>query len=435
MRSLFITAVYLAFFIFGIRAPFVLVLGYVWVDIFTPQYVVYGILNALPVSMIMSGAVILAWLLLKSSPIVKLRPQTVLVFVFGLWMTLTLSWAVVPDPAFQKWDWAIKGVLFSCLVPSFFRSREQLESLLWVILLSGMAHCLPFGAKVVLSGGGYGQALGLVGSNSGYGEGSTLAMFSASLVPIALYLYKHGVIFQGRLIKLILAGCCIAALLTALGTFARTGLVCTAVVAIGLFITSRRKVIFGIVLGVVLAGAVAVMGASWEDRMSTITTAQNEASAMGRVGVWLWTIDYVKEHPLGGSFNVYFINKIELPMEDGTVLVAEGKAFHSIYFEVLGETGFPGLALCALIALVMLRAYWKIARQARGEQLWMSDLSKALIITSFAFFAGGLFIGVAFQSYFYYLVAMSAILQNLFEASAIEVRRKNDANLAEVPAY
>jgi probable O-glycosylation ligase (exosortase A-associated) len=434
MRSLFITAVYLAFFVFGVRAPFVLVLGYVWVDIFTPQYVVYGILNSLPVSMIMSGAVIFAWLLLKPSPFIRVRLQTVLVFLFGLWITLTLTWAVVPEAAYEKWNWAIKAVMFSCLVPAFFRSRVQLEALLWVILLSGMAHCLPFGAKVVLSGGGYGQALGLVGSNSGYGEGSTLAMFSVSLVPIALYLYKHGIIFQGRLIKLILAGCAIAALLTALGTFARTGLVCTAVVAVGLFITSKRKMLFGFVLGLVLAGAVAAMGAAWSDRMSTITTAQNEASAMGRVGVWLWTLDYVKEHPLGGSFNVYFINKIEQRMEDGTILLSEGKAFHSIYFEVLGETGFPGLALCTLIALVMLRTYWKIAKEAKGEHLWLSDLSKALIITSFAFFAGGLFIGVAFQSYFYYLVAISAILKNLSDANAIEERRKNAVDISEAPA-
>lgn len=414
MRSLFITLVYLSFFVLGMRAPFVFMLGYVWVDIFTPQYVVYAILNSLPVSMLISLAALISLLMLKPSPYVKTRGQTVLVFIFGIWMTMTLLWAEAPSAAYVKWSWAIKAVLFSCIVPAFFRTRVEIEALLWIILLSGMAHCIPFGAKVMLSGGGYGQALGLVSANSGYGEGSTLAMFAASLVPISLYLYKHTVLFKGRFIKLMLAGFALAALLTSLGTFARTGLVSSIVVALGLFLTSKRKVVFGFVLCMALAAAAASMGAAWSERMSTIKTAKTEVSAMGRVAVWLWTIDYVKANPLGGSFDVYRINKVELPLENGYVLSAEGKAFHSVYFEILGETGIPGACLYSLIALTMLWSYRKVAKQfSKTSQPWLGDLANAMMITSFTFFAGGTFIGIAFQSYFYYLVAISAILLNL----------------------
>lgn len=414
MRSLFITFVYLSFFILGARAPFVFMLGYVWVDIFTPQYVAYAILNSLPVSMIISVAVLFSLLMLKPCPYVKTRSQTLLVFIFGIWMTMTLLWAEVPSAAYDKWSWAIKAVMFSCIVPAFFRTRVQIEALLWILLLSGMAHCIPFGAKVLLSGGGYGQALGLVSANSGYGEGSTLAMFSASLVPIALYLYKHTVLFKARFIQLILVGFAVAALLTSLGTFARTGLISSLVVAVGLFLTSKRKFLFGVLLCVTLAGAAATMGAAWSERMSTIKTANTEVSAMGRVAVWLWTIDYVKKNPFGGSFDVYRINVIDLPLDNGYVLSAEGKAFHSIYFETLGETGIPGAGLFGLIAVIMLWSYRKMAKQfSKTSRPWLGDLANAMTITSFTYFAGGMFIGIAFQSYFYYLVAISAILLNL----------------------
>src|SRR5689334_7028275 len=87
------------------------------------------------------------------------------------------------------------------------------------------------------------------------------------------------------------------------------------------------------------------MGEVWTERMGTIQTAGSDASAMGRVAAWLWTLDYVKEHPLGGGFNVYFINSFSLPMSDGSTLEVKGKALHSIYFEVLGELGIPGIVM------------------------------------------------------------------------------------------
>ncbi len=52
------------------------------------------------------------------------------------------------------------------------------------------------------------------------------------------------------------------------------------------------------------------------------------------------TLNYVSEHPLGGGFQSFLIDRIEFPATNGeTPLVIYGKAFHNSYIEVLGEQG------------------------------------------------------------------------------------------------
>jgi hypothetical protein len=59
----------LSFLGLGIATPFVMTLGYVWVDTFRPQDVAYLILNELPVAFIMgAGAFMTYFLLDRRSP-------------------------------------------------------------------------------------------------------------------------------------------------------------------------------------------------------------------------------------------------------------------------------------------------------------------------------------------------------------------------------
>lgn len=428
MRSLFLLGVYCSFFFFGLRAPHILVLGYVWVDIFTPQLISYGILTEVPVSMLLGVAILLSLARLPSSPDVKLRLVTILVGLLSIWMTASLAWAVVPDAAYIKWNWAIKSVAFSCLVPFFFRNRVQIESLIWIIVLSGMGHCIPFGTKILVSGGGYGRSLGLIQVNTGYGESSMLAVFAVTLVPMCLYLQRHTVLFKPtKLYKLVLLGFMVAAILTALGTYARAGLIAIGVFGALMFVVSRRKWIFLAVAITFSLGVGTFMGEAWTQRMGTIVEAGEESSAMTRVGVWMWTLDYVARHPLGGSFDMYRINSIGIVMKDGSLLQDTGRAFHSIYFEMLGELGFPGLFIYLAIVAAVLFTLLRVRRRANTpEREWMRGLCDALMIGGIAFLAGGAFIGVGFNSYFYYIGAAAAAMANILDRSIREERERTE---------
>lgn len=414
MRGLLLLFV-IGFILFlGFQAPYVFILGYVWASIFTPQFVAYNVITSLPISFIFAMLAVFSLALVKREDRVKFRVHQTLLLIFAAWMTLTLIWAEVPAAAYEKWDPAFKTVAFAALMPLFFRTRLQIEMLIWTIVMAGTAHCMPFAVKVVLSGGGYGAQLGLIQRNSGFGEGSTLSMFAVMLIPLCIFLYKHQTIIPyQKLTKLFLVGLMGACVLTAIGTYARTGLI--SLVVLGFLMVVRTKnIIRNMTLVIALVG-VGYLGVDegWIQRMTTIGDG-TEKSAMGRVAVWKWVLEYVVVNPWGGSFGMYRVNQYDLTLIDGGVLSVQSKAYHSIYFEVLGETGVPGFVICIFLTIISFLSLRSVHREASKAGIgWLSDMAENLRLMFLVYLAGGAFIGVGFQVMFFYLIALSAILLNL----------------------
>jgi putative inorganic carbon (HCO3(-)) transporter len=180
LRSLWLLFVYVSFLGLSASAPFVATLGYVWVDTFQPQAVSYILLNQLPVAMIMGVVAVGGYMLLDRRSPPPLTLQSVLQVTMALWVTATLVWAQAPDAAWEKWDWAFKTVAFAAFMPLVIRSRVQIEAFAQTYVFSLAANFVPFGLKVLVSGGGYGQNLGLQGGNSGLSEGGFFSPHTAS---------------------------------------------------------------------------------------------------------------------------------------------------------------------------------------------------------------------------------------------------------------
>jgi putative inorganic carbon (HCO3(-)) transporter len=425
LRSLWLVALYLSFLGLGVATPFVMTLGYVWVDLFRPQDVTFFILNELPVAMIMGAGAVLSYIALDRRSPPPLMLQSVLQVLMAIWMTATLLWAEVPVQAMEKWDWAFKSMVFAAFVPLVIRSRVQIEAFAQTFVFSMAANYVPFGLKVLISGGGYGQNLGLLSGNSGLAEGASLAAISLMAVPMALFLGRHGQLIP-RLPLMPLAYGAVAALavVTALGTYERTGLVCIVVMAVHMFLRSRRKFLFGAVAGVVLMVAATAAVGTWSARMSTIGQFQTENSALIRLLVWKWTFDFSLSHPLGGSFNSYIVNTIVAPPDESNPggMITFGRAFHSIYFEVLGELGWPGEFMFLLTAVSSLVSLFRLSRKCRKNPnlVWAADMSDAIQTSMLIFLSGGAFVGIAFQPMYWYFVSMGICLRaNVWRAERI----------------
>lgn len=419
MRSIFLSLVYFYILALGFQAPFILILGYIWVDIFTPQALSYNILSSIPASFLFAVSSILMYLTIPKDRDIKMQAASYATIFLGIWMTTTLLWAEVPDYAMEKWSWAIKSVLFSCFIPLFFRSRIQVESLIWTIVISGIAHCIPFAIKVLINGGGYGMQLGLLNVNHGYGESSTLSMFSISLIPMCLYLMKwQTLIPHSKSTRIMLGIFIFIAFTTSIGTYARTGLISIFILSTCMLKLSKNKILYliiALVLGLLFLN---FSNDIWATRMASIGDS-NEGSAMGRVAAWLWTLKYVAVHPLGGSFDLYRINEFSLNLKNGETLSIQGMAFHSIYFEILGELGIPGFILFLAILLLTVKGYMRVINVKRDpNDQWLPDLSRFMLITLLIYLAGGAFIGIAFQSYFYYISALSVAMLNISSKTA-----------------
>ncbi len=417
MRSIYLLLVYLAILGIGASAPFVLTLGYVWLDIFRPQSVAYSLLNGgVPIAMIMGAAALGGYFVLDRRSPPRFSAVTLLTLALAIWVTLTCLWAEVPEQAWIKWDWAFKTIVFSAFIPFVIRSRIQIEAFLLVFLFSLSANVVPFGFKTLLSGGGYGHQLGLVNANNGLGEGATLATVCLMSIPIVLAIRKHSLIIPyNKFTNLAYLGFAALAILTAIGTYERTGLVGLFVLAITLWITSRSKILIGGMCAVVALLIVYETSDAWNTRMATITAGAEENSIGVRLAVWKWTYNYALDHPFGGGFNAYWIQYSELPSDNSPtgVTVVAHRAYHSIYFEVLGEEGWLGLGLFLSIVGLSYLSLWGVIRRCRDNpQLqWCGDLAKGVLGALTIMMTCGAFIGIAFQPFIWYAIATSMSLR------------------------
>jgi probable O-glycosylation ligase (exosortase A-associated) len=409
MRDLYIAGIYMAFVVMGFTCPFVFTLGYMWVDTFYPQ-IISDVVGQIPAAMIMAICAVSAYLIADRKSPPRFSAHTALTLCFAVWMSLTLWWAEVPEQAWAKWDWAFKTVIVSMFVTLSIRSRVQIESFLQVFLFSALVNFMPLGVKMLLSGSSYGMQRGIIAANSGFSESSSASAVCIALIPLVLYLRRHSILLPKSRLRDIGYYLLVAILvLAAVSTFARTAVVGFVVLAGYYWMTSRRKVVFTTLLVVGLVCAAPFLAGSWEDRISTVTDYAQENSALGRILAWKWTLGYVAEHPFGGSFYVFMINHIEFPAENGEPpVIRYGIAFHNMYFEVLGETGYPGLLLYVSLLLTALWYLFSVMRQSRQHPhlAWCRDLASALLASTLIIMACGMFIGVAFQATVWYLIAL-----------------------------
>nr|WP_211090864.1 putative O-glycosylation ligase, exosortase A system-associated [Sphingomonas sp. S2M10] len=408
-----------AFFGTGFRKPFLFVLVYAYIDIVAPQRLTYLLLNSLPISAMAAALALGGFLLFDDKRDVRVAPRQLLIVALIGYCWFTTQNADFPAEARDKWDWVWKALAFAAFLPLTLRTRLRIEALLLFMVLSASSIIIVGAIKTILSGGGYGELNLMVSNNSGLYEGSTISTVAIAILPLILWFTRYGTLFAPDWrTKTFAYALCFACLLIPIGTSTRTGLLCIGLVAVLMLRDSQKKLLY---LGSVAAMALLALPflpAAFTERMGTIKTYQGDASASTRLAVWQWTMDYAREHPLGGGFEAYRQNQIryeKIAVEDqGGVAVVDrslevdkARAYHSAYFEMLGEQGYPGLALWLAINLgglfrmeVLRRRY----ARAGGEQAWIAPLAAALQNGHLVYLLGAAFVAIAFQPFVYMLI-------------------------------
>ena len=410
MRDLAFIAYLAALFGLGFRRPFLLVLAYVYIDIVAPQRLTYYLLNAVPISLIAVALAVGGWLIADDKRHARVAPRQVLILTLLIYCGLTTLSADFPLEARDKWDWVWKALAFAAFLPLTLRTRLRIEALLTFMVLSASSIIIVGGIKTLASGGGYGQLNLMVDNNSGIYEGSTISTVAVAIVPVIAWLARHGTIFpRDRRLTLFALALGFACLLIPIGTSTRTGLLCIGLVALLSLRQVKRKALYLTALAALGVAAVPVLPSTFTERMSTIKSYQADESASTRLAVWAWTWQFAKDHPFGGGFEAYRGNHIAYELADksggGKLAVDKARAYHSAYFEMLGEQGYPGLALWLAINLAGLWRMEVLRRRYReGEQAWAGSLAGALQSAQGVYLLGAAFIAIAFQPFIYMLL-------------------------------
>jgi len=421
MRDLALVGFIAAILLLGFRRPFLWVLAYAYVDIVSPQHLPYYLLSGVSVSMVVAALAMGGWLLFDARRGFSFAPRQLLMLILLGYIYFTTTYADLPVDALTKWDWAWKALFWSIFLPLTLRTRLRVESYLLVMILSASAIIIVGGIKTLLSGGGYGALNLLVDNNTGLYEGSTISTVAIAAVPVILWLARFGTVFpKDRLVTLFAAGLIFACLLIPIGTEARTGLVCIAVLGILMLRDVKRRIVYMSLVGCAAIVAIPFLPQSFTSRMETISTYQADESASTRLAVWQWTWDYAKQNPLGGGFEAYRQNRLRVQTSgsvelgsvqllDRQVLEDRGRAYHSSYFEMLGEQGFPGLILWLLIqigGLLRMEVLRRRYRGAEGDDAWIAPLATALQHAQIIYLVGSLFVGIAFQPFMFMLISV-----------------------------
>ena len=421
MRDLFFVGFLASLFLLALRRPFLFVLAYCYVDVVAPQRLSYYLLSGGNIVLLAALAAMGSWLLFDSKKDFRIGGRQWLMLLLLLYAGFTTLNADMPAEAWEKWDWVWKAMIFAIFLPFTLRTKLRIEAYLLFMILSASAIVIVGGIKTLLSGGGYGALNLMVDNNSGLYEGSTISTVAIALVPLILWAARHGTVFPADWrVKLFAAGLVFACLLIPVGTEARTGLVCIAALAIVMLRDVKRRLVYMGLIGLAGLAALPMLPSSFTDRMGTISSYEADSSATTRLAVWGWTWDYVQENPLGGGFEAYRQNRIQVATVsqqaagnvtavEASVHADEGRAYHSSYFEMLGEQGFPGLFLfilihgLGLIRMEVLRRRW---RGAEGDTAWISPLATALQSFQLIYLVGSLFVGIAFQPFVWMVVAV-----------------------------
>ena len=148
----------------------------------------------------------------------------------------------------------------------------------------------------------------------------------------------------------------------------------------------------------VLAAATAIvliplMPDRWDSRMRTLETYEAEGSAMSRIYAWRAAWNIATDRFLGGGFE-YASPEVSAkysPAPDQVVVA------HSIYFQMLGEHGFVGLALFLIFWALVWRQSSALRRHAQGvpELRWAYSLMSMVQASLVGYAVGGAFINIS----------------------------------------
>lgn len=446
MRDLFFVGYLVALLFIAFKRPFLFTLIYAYVDIVAPQRLSYFMLNSVPLSLIVFALAFLGYVIADTKKDSRFSFRQAMMVLLLAYCGYTTVQAEVPVAALEKWDWVWKALVFAIFLPLTLKTRLRLEALALFMVLCAGTLIITGGIKTLASGGGYGVLVLLVDNNAGLYEGSIISTVAICIIPLILWLANHGTIFPPDWrVKIFAYALIFAALLIPIGTQARTGLVCIGVWAVLQLRFVRYRMIYGGVAMAIGLMSIPFLPQSFTDRMATIENYQADQSASTRIAVWQWTLDYAKKNPFGGGFDVYRINKLTYELSevditqyeewgidpddvDARLVEDESRAFHSSYFEMLGEQGIPGLTLWLIIhfgglwRMELLRR--KYAKSEKQNEQWVAPLAIALQHGHIIFLVGALFLGIAYQPFVYMLVALQIGLDTYMARRAAEARHQ-----------
>jgi putative inorganic carbon (HCO3(-)) transporter len=411
MRDAMFLAAVIAIIPMALSRPYICIAFWAYVSLLDPNSFLYNIGAVVPYTKVAAGLTPLSLLISREKKAFHCDRTTALVLIFLAIAALSQITSLTDGSL--GWDildklWKI--VALNLLVVCCMRSRLRIHLLLLTICIGVGFNGTGEALKYLLSGGGH-----KIEGIPSWGDNNQIALIVLMTLPILAYIRE---VSEARLLRLGALAGIILFVVCVIATASRGGLIGLLILALAGIATTRHKVRY--LAAMLIAGMVLVQTVpeSWTQRMNTIHSADQDGSFMGRVVVWKLSMLIALDRPLlGGGLHavqaqnvwdayVPSFGKLSfIPTDEPDV---RPHAAHSIYFEVLGDTGILGLLVfLGIIASCVLTGFQiKAAAQGRPDLEWAARLVIALHLSLLTFLIAGAALSAAYHDLVFIVFAL-----------------------------
>ncbi|MGR5078182.1 putative O-glycosylation ligase, exosortase A system-associated [Photobacterium swingsii] len=434
MRDIVFVATFAILVFFAIKRPFIALSLWLWSGLFVPIHWLSGFGASISYNTTFALLTMSGYLFMKDKPNLKVTGLFLCVFLFSFHTFLTTQFTLAYfELVWLEWVKFFKIILIFLFVCLLVRDKWHFDLLIWAVVLSvGFYGCVE-ALKFIASFGGH----KIAGPNQHLlSDNNHLAVALCMTIPLSIYLFYQE---ENKFLKYVLGGITALCILSVLGTHSRGGLLGLLIIGAYFWLRSNSKVFSLIAMCLVISVALFYLPDSWFDRMNTIEQADQDSSFMHRVTSWKIHTLMAMEHPiLGGGFkaaqhaHLWQLTAINIDVLSFIPSPEPGEkayAAHSIYFQVIGDQGFVGFIIFAMILIL---TYLQLSRvekfyfnRKEGVASWENDLAKMLKISFLAFCSAGAALSLAYLELFWMLVGLTNSLY-LKCLSDIRLNRKEE---------
>jgi putative inorganic carbon (hco3(-)) transporter len=389
--------------------PFIIALGYLFVDYARPQDWVRP-LGLIRPGLLALGSGMAMVFLKRAFPTDRL---TRYMFAFLCLMAMMVPFAFNRNRAFYGTE-SFALLLFGGLAPiiAFVDTFPRLQHLMRFWVAVNVSSAL-----YVISNGGTG-----VGSFLSDENDVALAMNMALPYAVALTVLEKSLV-----LRLLAMGSTVLILFASVETLSRGGFIGLAFMGLVIWMQSRRKLVSMVVIGALVVSVVAFAPAKYWSDMASIARA-DERGDTGYQRIFSWNVAWqiFLDNPVfgvGPNNYPYTAWRYETTVADEIGYHLYGRAAHSLYYTLLPEMGTVGTGIFVAMLMHGIRGRRRLRRatreamnderlseDARTQARWLRQLTVCIDASLAGFLASGAFLSVLFYPHVWVLTAFTAVL-------------------------
>lgn len=402
MRDLLLTLILVGLLPVGLKKPFFGALMFALISLANPHRLTWGFAYSMPWAMAYAGVTILGLLATQERRIGDSIKRYLPVLLYLAWMGVTSIFALEPEDARARWVEVAKVHVMCLVTLTLLTDWERVKQLIWVSICSVGFYGLKGGVFTLRSGG---QELVWGPLHSAIQDNNHLAVGLVMMLPMMYWLYTDA---KKRWLRWLIAFSALMSAVSIFGSHSRSAFLGIAAMSFFLLMKSQHKFAVGILTVITAIGLASFMPQEYWARMNTIKTYEEDASAMGRINSWHAGFNVANARITGAGFEWYKPEHFAryAPRPEAV------HSSHSIYFQALGEHGWPGLAMFlsiwAYVWLTCRRIIRARRKDATEEGRSQALLARMIQVSLIGFGVGGAFVNIGNWDMAYYL-AISAL--------------------------